>query len=492
MQPIFRRHRTLAVISAAAPAHAAAALPSAANDGMTQLVATVAEQAGLLGTEVGDIAGSLGTLSGELSGHVETFEGLITLANGIVDGNTHVTSVVDRAQRLGEDAVQEMSGSRMILERALGTMANLSRSAASSQTEIGALGNSLEQIARVAADIAQIAGQTNLLALNATIEAARAGEAGRGFAVVAAEVKALAATTGQATTTIQRTTAILAEAARRLMASASEAAAAAAAAQNEVDALAGALGRASEATGEISRQTGTVQAATAAIDENSRSFAATLAGLAQRVGRSNAGLMADTRRINTIVDVAETLINQAAGAGIATVDTGFIQRVQAEARRIADRFEQALAEGELSEADLFDDDYTPIPGSDPAQVLTRFTAFTDRVLPPIQEPVLQLDPRVVFCAAVDRNGYLPTHMLAVSKPQGPDPAWNGANCRNRRMFDDRVGLAAGRNRKPFLLQAYRRDLGGNRFIAMKDASAPIVVRGRQWGGLRLAYKASPA
>ena len=65
---------------------------------------------------------------------------------------------------------------------------------------------------------------------------------------------------------------------------------------------------------------------------------------------------------------------------------------------------------------------------------------------------------------------------------------NTANGRNRRIFNDRVGLRAGQNTKPFLLQSYRRDMGGI-FVAMKDASAPIFVQGRHWGGLRLAYKA---
>lgn len=64
----------------------------------------------------------------------------------------------------------------------------------------------IDELARVAAEIGNvtslisaIAAQTNLLALNATIEAARAGDAGRGFAVVAQEVKALAAQTARAT-----------------------------------------------------------------------------------------------------------------------------------------------------------------------------------------------------------------------------------------------------------------------------------------------------
>ncbi len=31
-------------------------------------------------------------------------------------------------------------------------------------------------------------------------------------------------------------------------------------------------------------------------------------------------------------------------------------------------------------------------------------------------------------------------------------------------------------------------MGGGVFVLMKDVSAPITVRGRHWGGVRLAYK----
>jgi methyl-accepting chemotaxis protein len=161
--------------------------------------------------------------------------------------------------------------------------------------------------------------------------------------------------------------------------------------------------------------------------------------------------------------------------------------VQAEAACIGALFEAALCDRVLTEADLFDELYA-VPGSDPPQVVARFTLFTDSRLPPIREPVLGLHPSVVFCAEVDRNGYLPTHNAIFTRPQRADPVWNAANSRNRRIFNDRVGLAAERNQQPFLLQSYRRDLGGT-FVAMKDVSAPISVRGRHWGGLRLAYRA---
>ena len=96
---------------------------------------------------------------------------------------------------------------------------------------------------------------------------------------------------------------------------------------------------------------------------------------------------------------------------------------------------------------------------------------------------------MVYCIAVDRNGYVPTHNRKYCQPQRPgDVVWNTAHSRYRRIFDDRTGLASARNRRPFLLQTYRRDMGGGRFVLMKEASAPIEVQGRHWGGLRLAYQ----
>jgi len=84
---------------------------------------------------------------------------------------------------------------------------------------------------------------------------------------------------------------------------------------------------------------------------------------------------------------------------------------------------------------------------------------------------------------------LPTHNKKFSQPQGGDPAWNAANSRHRRIFNDRTGLAAGNHSKSFLLQTYRRDMGGGQYALMKDVSAPIMIGGRHWGGVRLAYSA---
>jgi methyl-accepting chemotaxis protein len=56
------------------------------------------------------------------------------------------------------------------------------------------------------------------------------------------------------------------------------------------------------------------------------------------------------------------------------------------------------------------------------------------------------------------------------------------------MFQDKTGMAAAHNRTPLLIQSYRRDIGGGKYQLMVDASAPIMVKGRHWGALRVGYK----
>jgi methyl-accepting chemotaxis protein len=113
----------------------------------------------------------------------------------------------------------------------------------------------------------------------------------------------------------------------------------------------------------------------------------------------------------------------------------------------------------------------------------------ETVLPEIQDALHASDPRMIFCAAVDRNAYLPVHNRMYSRPQKPDDiAWNTANCRNRRIFDDRAGLAAARNTRPYLIQNYPRDMGNGITIMMQEIDAPIRVNGKHWGGFRTAYR----
>ena len=170
-------------------------------------------------------------------------------------------------------------------------------------------------------------------------------------------------------------------------------------------------------------------------------------------------------------------------------NTEFVTRAMEAGTQLNKIFEHAVASGAVSMEALFDTDYVEIPGSNPVQHRTKILDWADRALPPFQEEFLAKDPRMVFCVAIDRNGYLPVHNKVYSHPQrAGDVAWNTAHSRNRRIFNDTAGLAAGRNQRTYLIQSYARDMGNGNTVMMREIDVPIRVRGKHWGGFRTAYK----
>jgi methyl-accepting chemotaxis protein len=244
----------------------------------------------------------------------------------------------------------------------------------------------------------------------------------------------------------------------------------------------------SEAIDEIGSSSSVVETGIVDIETATQDFASNVTTMQETVTSNSAILDSAHERIGKVVDDTDRLVGVTADSDIDTEEGRFLAMARDAVEAVQSAFAAEIDAGRATTRDFFDQDYQPVAGSDPEQVTTLFTAIADRVLPSIQEPVAQSHDRIVFCACVDVNGYLPTHNEAFSKPQGDDPVWNAANSRNRRMFNDKVGLRAGQSTEPFLMQSYRRDMGGGKFTIMKDLSVPIYVQGRHWGALRLAYK----
>ncbi|MBP2227044.1 methyl-accepting chemotaxis protein [Azospirillum agricola] len=452
------------------------------------LIADIAKEAGNLGIEIADIAGHIEDVNARVNRQSTVFAQLRDTGAKMSQSTQRISAASSIARTVTEQARQEVESSHDRVQRSLSDIHALVSSVTGIEGQIVGLRDALDRVGKVAKEIFTIAKQTNLLALNATIEAARAGEAGRGFAVVANEVKALSSKTSEATTEIDATLKYLNEQAQRLMTESSASAVKARAVSEGTAAIGTVIETVGRAMRELHGETDKIDAASSQIGSNCTELENEIADLAVGVKLSSENLSQARDRVNNLVGMSERLIGVTAELNIDTVDTPFIRMVTEAAAKVSAAFEDAVARGEIGEADLFDRAYQPVAGSDPQQFTTRFTQICDRVLPGIQEAVLSGNERIVFCVALDDQGYLPTHNRKFSQPQGRDPVWNAANCRNRRIFNDRVGLAAGRNTKPFLLQTYRRDMGGGNYVLMKDVSAPVSVRGRHWGGLRLAYK----
>jgi len=441
-----------------------------------------------LSLQVAEIAGTVQDMAAFVGHQEKLFESVRELTQGLRGDIGRIDSAGGETAQITQQAAQQSADSLNTVGSALSEIRELVESVRGIGERLGGLKASLNGVRGMSTEIQSIASRTNLLALNATIEAARAGEAGRGFAVVATEVKNLAGQAGNASTAINDTVGDLSGNIGHLIDTSNSTVQVADRVTQGVGVINGALERFQAATATVELRVADIASAATASLTHCQKVLDEIDEFSAGVKRSAEDLRNADRRINQALEEGESIMNLVAGAGFTTSDTRFIEALSAAANKIMGLFERAVASGQISLDDLFDEHYVPIPGTDPQQFMTRFTKLTDALLPAVQEPLLRFDPRVVFCVAVDRNGYLPTHNAIFSKPQGRDTVWNKANCRNRRIFNDRTGLRAGQNNKEFLLQTYRRDMGGGKFALMKDLSMPIRIRGRHWGGLRLAYR----
>ena len=474
---------------------AALAIAPAAPTGEGRALGDIGDRAGRLGVEIAGVAGlisDVSVISRQQAMQAEAAKAAAAEMNAAAaqlgEGMSRTRETAADARHVLDESTAAVSG---VVERTGRTMTRLTEGALGIQTTLADISGTVRGVEKASSAIAQIARETRLLALNASVEAARAGDAGRGFAIIANAVKGLA---DQIHDFSGQTVAHLAELGVALNGLREEAGANADAAQQAVEDAR--LARSATATlsalvDSVDRLVADIDALAEPVERSINGFETMqgeLSALAEGAATCRQHLDQAEAGTRTILGISEDFMLFLVEAGVETADAPFIALAQQKAHEVAEIFGAAVRRGEITLSHLFDTNYRELPGTNPVQVVTRFTEFTDRVLPPVQEPVLAFDRRIAFCATVDRNGYLPTHNRIYSQPQGDDPVWNAANCRNRRIFNDRTGLSAGRSTRPFLLQTYRRDMGGGEYVLMKDCSAPIMVEGRHWGGVRIAYR----
>jgi methyl-accepting chemotaxis protein len=450
MFQVFRSNRhTVPVAATEAATHQQPGQPD-----LLAAVQSIGKQASTMGREVAEVRGQLD----------DTTKGAARQAQAVAALAEQLKSVTLAQEEIGSVT----TGSREAVGRARQAVEGIG-------SEVSGIVDTLHQVADAAGQITQIALQTRLVAFNASVEAKRAGDAGRGFGVVADAVKDLAGKVESSSKAIRSTVADL---------------------DTRIEALSREIrarpGQAEQ--GAFHRALADLEGGVASINAAAEQSRNTCSGLNGQMSAIEAEMHQASRaldsalvRSESFLKVSERLIELVAECGIETEDTPFITMTKGAAAHISKLLEDALRTGVVTAADLFDENYRPMVGTNPAQHTTRFMELADRLFPQVQEHVLGASPKIVYCIAADRNGYVATHNKLYCHPQRGDVAWDTANSRYRRIFNDRTGLASARNQRPFLLQTYRRDMGGGKFVLLKEAAAPITVNGKHWGGVRLAF-----
>ena len=379
-------------------------------------VAATGPDAGMLHKAVHSIAERASTMGREAAE-----------VRGLIDDTTKAAQRSAQAVSALARQVQEITRAQdaisQVTQGSLGAVDRARKAVQDVGEEVGGIVTSLRQVAQAAGTITQIALQTRLVAFNASVEAKRAGEAGRGFGVVADAVKDLAAKVEASSKDIMST---VGELNTRIEALSAEIQAQEGQGKKHKEGGQGAFHRA------LADMQGGVASITSAA-EQSRAICAGLneqmTGIEGEMHQTGRALDSAMTRSESFLKVSEQMIEMVAECGIETADTPYILAAKEAAAQIGKLLEDALRTGTITPGDLFDEAYQPMPGTNPAQHTTRFVGLADRLFPQVQERVLGLSDKVVYCIAVDRNGYVATHNKKYCQPQRGDVTWDTANSR---------------------------------------------------------------
>jgi len=220
---------------------------------LSQTLATVADVTGGVGAEMAALL-DIGRSVAE-AGAAEKR----TIAE-VVDAADRLKASIDGVARLSAEAAQMASGGTSTAAAMSGQVARLAEAGRRIQSGTALIGT--------------VARQTHMLALNARIEAARAGEAGQGFAVVANEVKALAGQTTAAVETICSQADEIEQETRRT--------------SDAVTAITGTVGRITECATRSAEAIGEQSAVTARIAQSLDTTARDLSGIVDSMDRVTA------------------------------------------------------------------------------------------------------------------------------------------------------------------------------------------------------------
>jgi methyl-accepting chemotaxis protein len=398
-----------------------------------------------------------------------------------------VTDASDEARMLSQKAVDRLGRGTDLIRSSLGQIGELVALVDTLTQHVTGFAAAMEQVRRTSHSIEQIADTTNILAFNAMIEARRAGDAGRTFAVVAAEVKNLANDTRKATEEISRTVDALGAEAEQVVSRIEAGAEASGEARASIASIEQTMYGVITLVEEVDRQNALIAQTTGGIGLHVDRVRGVLAAFDEAAVENEGKLEVAHSRMGQLEMTANVMFDNIVKAGLSPADSLMVERAQEAAKEIAGLTEMALERGELAESELFDRDYREITGSDPRRFATRLMPWADRSWRPVLDRIAVSDEQIKAVICTDMNGYLPAHLSEFSREPTGDKTHDTQFCRNGRMILAAIDRKAKQSQEPYMMAVYRHEGDGRSYSVVRSVYVPLMIGGRRWGDLELAY-----
>ena len=399
-----------------------------------------------------------------------------------------VAEASDEARLLSERAIERLGEGTAMIQSSLGQITGLLDLVDTLTHHVTGFAAAMEQVRRSSQEIDQIAETTNILALNATIEAMRAGDAGRTFAVVANEVKSLASDTRRATEEISRTIETLGTEASQVIEKIEGGSKASEEAKQSVGKIESTIRNVSDLILEVDGQNDQITRATGTISNHVRKVQDVLDSFDAAAVENERKLDRAHGRMGELEMTASEMFDRIVKGGLSPRDSEMVAQAREVAAQVAQVAERAVAEGRLSLAQLFDQDYREVPGSNPVRYRTSLTQWADENWRPIIDQVIAQGDPVMMCSQADMNGFLPTHVTDRSRAPTGDIAHDTKYCRNGRILLWAIDKKAKRSNEDYMMAVYRQEGDGQQYEVVRNVYVPLHIGGRRWGDFELAYK----
>jgi methyl-accepting chemotaxis protein len=386
-----------------------------------------------------------------------------------------VSNMNTRNLDLASQSKVQMADARQKMQLISGAMGGF-------KENINALNATSAKVRDILSTVQDFSAQTNMLALNAAIEAARAGEQGRGFAVVADEVRNLSFKVGNAAGQISE----LMEQMNKAMTGADQQ-------TNDMLGQTDATGQAVSLAADqfdamvedFQRANDDLLMVSSALEQLTATNAETLrhGGEIRELSVTISKRMEDTfTQADALRDNTNITLRSLAGFRLGE---GQMEAVTALLMTRRTELERRLEELADSGVDLFDQHYTPIANTNPPKHDVSWAdAFIRAVRPLLDEWDKGGKDGIVYTAAVNEKGYLPTSRSASSQPPTGDPRIDAARSNYKRFAvtsatDLRImGTCTYMNLGTFVMPGTS--------VVVFVLYVPIQVKGRRWGTMSSA------